>query len=125
MPLISKPSPLSALTATSTAKLLGMTRSQFYTSGIAEWLDYYYETSRNRRYPADKVAQMRYWLTVRKGQIALGVISPTSPILPPPYSGDLDAFVGDDLWGGECQKCGRFAVVHPDTGEEWCPTCNI
>lgn len=123
MPLIDPPE-TGYVSAKAAADELRMQRSQFYASGLADWLDHWMQGN-SRMYSKRQLAQMRYWLDVRAGQIALGVISPTSPLIIFEGKHELSGFVEDDLWGGECQECGGFCVVHPDTSEAWCKQCHV
>lgn len=121
------PPPSQGVTATDAAEFLGMTRQQFYASGLAEWLDYWQTGERNpRMYSKAQLQQMLYWLTVRKGQIALGIIPANLPLLPPPYDGDLAAFVEADECTVDCPECGSMAVINPHGDDEkyWCSTCD-
>lgn len=117
---IHKGPPPGLLTIEQVCERLGMSRQNFYNTGLADVLDSWQVSANTPRlYLKEDAGKLSYWLFVREGQIALGAIPPSTPIKP---DFDLEAWFDDDLWGGECDK-GHQAVVDPDDGRVWCREC--
>lgn len=108
---------------------LGRSRQCLSKAGVFDFLEYW-KVGRTRLYDPQDVADFRYWLHVRDGLIALNVISPTDPLLPPGETDRerrsyFDGWVVDDLWGTSCPVCDRPAVQAPEGGPIWCMDCGI
>lgn len=107
---------------------LGMSRQNFYQTGlISLWQDgplSAYQTRPNTPilYATEEVGIVRYWLLVRQGLIALGLLPATAPIKP---ERDILAWFEEDEYGADCPQCGGSAVEDLDTGRVWCPACGI
>ena len=100
---------------------LGMTRQNWYQVGFPDLLDSWQVAPNTPRlYRATDVGKLKYWLFVRRGQIALGLLNGNAPMRP---DFDLGSWFDDDYYGAECPKCNEPAVADPETGRLWCEAC--
>lgn len=97
---------------------LEMSRQNWYQVGFADLIDSWQVAPNTPRlYKSSDVGKIKYWLFVRRGQIALGLLSGNAPMKP---DFNLDSWSDDDLYGAECPTCEADAVIDPDTGRVWC-----
>lgn len=115
--------PPGTMTIEKVCESLGMSRQNFYQSGLPEILDSW-QVSKNtsRLYLKEDVGKIKYWLFVRQGQVALSLIPYNYPLKP---DFDLDVLVLRARYGAECPQCEGQAVADWETARVWCPECGI
>lgn len=97
---------------------LGMSRQNFYQTGLAAVLRPAATIGRSQLYRAEDVGLWRDWLRYRQAKIAMGELSADAPLVPaesPP------AWIGDYEW--DCPVCGGIAYApnSPDDQRLYCP----
>ena len=114
------------LTTTQAAKNLGMSRQNFWQSGLALAIPSE-SIARTRLYDKGDLALWRSWLSIRQGLIALGVRPANTP-LNIGHSTVADV-VDTGEWEGQCPLCGGWAVtdtrLNIDDDRVWCPDHGI
>ena len=99
---------------------LGMSRQNFYQSGLAAILRPAVTIGRSQLYRAEDVGLWRDWLRFRKARIAMGEWPGNAPLLP--EGGDKwPSWIGDYEW--DCPVCGGIAYApgNPDDHRLYCP----
>ena len=106
-------------TATAAAARLGMSRQNFYQTGLAEAAPRW-KMGRITLYRVADVDGLAYWLFVRQGLIARGWRRGDYPLNP--TDSEYAAAVHAGRWTEECPVCGGPAVgeEYPDDAPVWC-----
>jgi hypothetical protein len=101
---------------------LGMSRQNWYQASLDDVIDSWQVAPNTPRlYAGEDVGKLRYWLFVRRGLIALGLLPGNTPLRP---DFDLLAWFEEDYHGGQCPRCGSQAVDAQD-GRVWCEKCGV
>ena len=104
-------------TTAEATKALGMSRQNFYQSGLAAAMQSH-KVGQPRLYAAREVGEWRYWLKVRAAWIAFRLVTGNEPNVPvggrPPD--------GIDDYAADCPICDGLAIEHPafDDDRVWC-----
>ncbi len=110
------------LTTTQAAKSLGMSRQNFWQSGLALAIPSE-GVARTRLYDKSDLSLWRSWLSIRRGLIALGILPPNTS-LNIGHEG-VKFLIDSGEWISACPVCGGWAVTDTrilatDT-RTWCP----
>jgi hypothetical protein len=108
---------------------LGMSRQNFNQSGLNEVIPAVLlgsepkpgkRDNRHKLYDADTVREWLYWLRVRRGWIALGVLPGDAPLLP--EGGRIPEGVETGEYSEPCPICGGDAVAPKRYADDrvWC-----
>lgn len=97
---------------------LGMSRQNFYQSGLSAALKPTATLGRSHLYAAEDVGLWRAWLRFRRARIAMGEWPADEPLVPkesPP------TWIEDYEW--DCPRCGAtaYAPTDPDDARLYCP----
>lgn len=97
---------------------LGMSRQNFYQSGLATALRPVTTIGRSHLYRAEDVGLWRDWLRFRRARIAMGEWPADTALLPEGGSPD---WIGDYEW--DCPVCGgiAYAPSNMDDHRLYCP----
>jgi len=99
---------------------LGMSRQNFYQTGLAGVLKPATTVGRSQLYSAEDVGLWKDWLRFRKARIAMGEWPADAPLLP--TGGDKrPSWMTDYEW--DCPACGgiAYAPSNPDDRRLYCP----
>ena len=102
---------------TAAAELLGMSRQNFHQAGLVDALPSW-TCGRTRVYRQGDVYELRHWLYVRRGLIALGLRAHDYPLNP--SRDEFDNAVHEAYWDVDCPVCGGDGVGEPLGGAVWC-----
>jgi hypothetical protein len=99
---------------------LGMSRQNFYQTGLAAVLRPAATIGRSQLYRAEDVGLWRDWLRFRKARIAMGEWPGDVPLLPE-GADKWPSWIGDYEW--DCPVCGdvAYAPDDPDDHRLYCP----
>jgi hypothetical protein len=117
-----KSTPPGYLTVNEVCERLGMSRQNFHQSGLADALDRWRVSRTTTLYRREDIGQVRRWLFVRQGLVALGLRPPKYPLVPD--GSEFLAAVEEGEWDQACPGCNGDAVG-PFDGPIWCPNCGV
>lgn len=111
------------LTIAGACSLLGMSRQNFYQTGLNELVEGWKVGAALGAilYSEGQIKDLNRWLQIRQGLVALGVWSATQPVANPKWQ----AVVSEGDYDASCPKCGLLGVTTALSKAVWCLRCGV